>query len=186
MMTAIAEDKKKPVPGKTPAEDAPKGKSLTEPAKAKVRGKAEPKAKGHAKGKPKVRVKAKAKLKAKGKAGPDQKKKAALAGPDAKLKKLQKREEMQQDLARELAQVRANITASAQALATRLDAEVASVLCAFDGHGIPGEPERLPTARVQTVMLKAIRSLRVKPEKGRLKDLARMGALADLLSRLML
>ena len=179
-MTAIAKkDEKKPAPGKKSPEDAPKGILSADPKNAEVKEKAKPKAK--LKAKPKARVKAKAKAKA----GSVPKKRAASAGPETKLKKLQKRQEMQQDLVRELAQVRASIATSTQVLATRLDAEIASVLCAFDGHGIPGEPEKLPTARVQAVMLKAIRNLRVKPEKGRLKDLARMGDLADLLSRLM-
>jgi hypothetical protein len=168
-MTATAKDEKITVPGKKPPKDVPKGKALTGHEKVEGKGKAKPKAKA----------------KGKAMAGSVPKKKATPAGPEAKLKKLQKREEMQQDLARELVQVRATIATSAQALATRLDAEVASVLCAFDGHGIPGEPERLPTARVQAIMLKAIRNLKVKPDKGRLKDLARMGDLADLLSRLM-
>jgi hypothetical protein len=66
-----------------------------------------------------------------------------------------------------------------------MDAVLAEVLGAFEGGGIPGEPARLPFMRAQIAMLQALRDLKVKPEKGRLKDLGRMGELAAFLVRLM-
>lgn len=111
--------------------------------------------------------------------------KARAGDPAAKAKKLKKQEELRADIARELAHLRESLETASKAVAARLDAEIVGLLDAFEGKGIPGEPVRLPPARVQALMLSALKELRVKPEKGRLKDLGRMGDLADRLQRLM-
>ena len=97
----------------------------------------------------------------------------------------QKREKLQAELVQELAQLRQNLAVTALAVKGRLDAELAGVLSAFEGQGIPGEPERLPQARVQAIMVMALKDLKIKPEKGRLKDLGRIADLASRLAELM-
>lgn len=128
---------------------------------------------------------AKKKAKPKAKQGPAPKKKSPAAKLKAERKKLQKREDLCAELVQEISLLRDHLATTGQTYVARMDGAIASILCAFDGHGIPGEPERLPTARVQASMLLALRNLKLKPEKGRLKDLGRIQEVADLLSRLM-
>lgn len=110
---------------------------------------------------------------------------AATPSSKSRHKKLQKKEELHRDLVRELCEVRGHVATCSRAVAARMDAVLAEVLGTFEGGGIPGEPARLPCMRAQIAMLQALRDLKVKPEKGRLKDLGRMGELAAFLVRLM-
>jgi hypothetical protein len=155
VMSAAAKEGKSPAPGEKP------------PRKS-VQNKPDGKAKN-----PKLEKK------------PLAKKKNPGAAAKSERKRLQKRADLRKDLMRELAQVRESLAVSAQAFVARLDGEFTRVFCAFEGETIPGEPERLPLLRAQATMLLAIRDLRVKPEKGRLKDLGRLADLGDLIARLM-
>lgn len=100
-------------------------------------------------------------------------------------KSRQKREKLRAELVRELSQLREHLAVTAQAVQGRMDAEIAGILSAFDGAGIPGEPEKLPPARIQAMMVMALKDLRIKPEKGRLKDLGRIAEAAALLAKFM-
>jgi hypothetical protein len=127
----------------------------------------------------------KAKRAATPKGGAAEKAAALKNAQKSEAKKLQKRASLRADLLRELSQVRENLASSTQAFMAGLDAELARITCVFEGETIPGEPERLPPVRVQACMLQAIRDLKVKPEKGRLKDLGRLADLGERLARLM-
>jgi hypothetical protein len=112
--------------------------------------------------------------------------KAAKVAAKAKAEKSrQKREKLRAELVRELSQLREHLAVTAQAVQGRMDAEIAGILSAFDGAGIPGEPERLPPARIQAMMVMALKDLKIKPEKGRLKDLGRIAEAAALLAKFM-
>lgn len=112
--------------------------------------------------------------------------KASKGASKAKAEKnRQKREKLRTELVRELSQLREHLAVTSQAVQRRVDAEIAGVLGAFDGQGIPGEPEKLPPARVQAMMVMALKDLRIKPEKGRLKDLGRIAEVAALLTKFM-
>lgn len=107
------------------------------------------------------------------------------ASKSAQKKLLKNREDLHRDLVRELGQLREHLATSSKAVASRMDAVIAEMLGAFEGGGIPGEPAKLPGARAQAAMLLALRELKVKPEKGRLKDLGRIADIAAFLARLM-
>jgi len=111
--------------------------------------------------------------------------KAPSAPAKSEGKMPRKRADHRNDVVRELAQVRGCLATSAQAFSARLDGEFARILCVLEGETMPGEPERVPSLRTQATMLMAIRQLKVKPEKGRFKDLERLADLADVLARLM-
>ena len=68
------------------------------------------------------------------------------------------------------------------ALMGRLDGELAGLARSLDGGGMPGETPVLPQAPVLTAMLADIKALKVKPKKGRVKDLRRIEALLESLS----
>ena len=92
---------------------------------------------------------------------------------------------LRKELVSELAQLRESLASSARVFTGNLDGELARILCVLERETIPGEPERLPSARIQAAMIAALEDLRVKPKKGRLKDLERIERLAGFLSRLM-
>ena len=151
-----------------------------------TRGKAPaPRMGAKASGKPKAVPEKKKKSTAPAESGVPAKKTPKGPGKAKPEKGLQKREKLQAELVQELSQLRENLAVTALAVKGRLDAELAGVLSAFEGQGIPGEPERLPQARVQAVMVMALKDLKIKPEKGRLKDLGRIADLASRLAELM-
>jgi hypothetical protein len=116
---------------------------------------------------------------------PAAKTKAPSAHAKCEGKIPRKRADHRNDLVRELAQVRECLATSAQAFAARLDGEFARILCVLEGESLHGIPEPQPSPRALATMLMAIRQLKVKPEKGRFKDLERLADLADVIARLL-
>jgi len=71
---------------------------------------------------------------------------------------------------------------SGTALLDRLDGELAGLSRWLMGEGLSGDRPILPRAPVLFDMLADIQTLKVKPKKGRVKDLARIEALVESLS----
>jgi hypothetical protein len=82
----------------------------------------------------------------------------------------------------ELAKLRPILKDVASALLDRLDGELAGLARSLDGEDLHGERPVLPPPPVLIAMLADIKALKVKPKKGRVKDLGRLEFLLESLS----
>ncbi len=128
--------------------------------------------------KPRLKKKPKAKLKGAAKKSPA-KARPASAKAQSSPKKLAKpaREDAARQVARELSKLRAVLKEVGSAVVDRLDGEAASLALFLDGDRLPGERPILPCAGALKAMAALLATLKVKPKKGRVKDLARIEAL---------
>ncbi len=85
-------------------------------------------------------------------------------------------------LAGDVAQLRLLLKDISDAVFSRLDAEAAAVLTALDEGGVPGDAPALPSAERIRVLRSAVADLKVKPRKGRVKDLGRLEAVLEVLT----
>jgi len=92
------------------------------------------------------------------------------------------RQELGRQASQELLKLRPILKDVESTLLDRLDGELAGLARSLDGGGMPGETPVLPQAPVLTAMLADIKTLKVKPKKGRVKDLRRIEALLESLS----
>ena len=91
------------------------------------------------------------------------------------------RPELAQQVARELAKLRPVLKNIGTALLDRLDGELAGLANSLNGEGVSGDRPVLPHTPALSAMLTDIQTLKVKPKKGRLKDLGRIEALLESL-----
>ena len=84
------------------------------------------------------------------------------------------RQELGQQVAVELSKLRALLKEVGSGVVDRLDGEAASLALFLEGESLPGEKSLLPSARTLKAMLAIFGGLKVKPKKGRVKDLARI------------
>ena len=98
------------------------------------------------------------------------KKKAQVAKKAPKVS----RQELGQQVAIELSKLRAVLKEVGSGVVDRLDGEAGSLALFLEGDSLPGERPLLPSARTLKAMLAAFGGLKVKPKKGRVKDLARV------------
>lgn len=106
------------------------------------------------------------------------KKKAKALGKTPKIS----RQELGRQVAVELSKVRSVLKEVGSGVVDRLDGEAASLALFLDGDSLPGEKALLPSARTLTAMAAAFGGLKVKPKKGRVKDLARIELLLMVLA----
>jgi hypothetical protein len=85
------------------------------------------------------------------------------------------------ELAVELAKMRSIVKEIGENLVTRMDADLAALALYLEGTGLAEEKPVLPPAGVIGSMMAEVKALKVKPHKGRVKDLWRV---ADLLRSL--
>ncbi len=104
------------------------------------------------------------------------------AGRKAKRIRKASRQELGRQVAQELLKVRPILKEIGTALLDRLDGELAGLTLSLDGRGVSGETPVLPRALVLFAMLADVKALKVKPKKGRVKDLRRIEALLKSLS----
>ncbi len=104
------------------------------------------------------------------------------AGGKAKRSRKPARQEMGRRAAQELLKLRPVLKEVGTALLDRLDGELAGLVLSLDGRGVSGEAPPLPRAPVLVAMLADIDGLKVKPRKGRVKDLRRIEVLLESLS----
>jgi hypothetical protein len=91
-------------------------------------------------------------------------------------------QELGRAVAVELSKVRAVLKEVGSGVVDRLDGEAASLALFLDGDCLPGEKALLPSARTLKAMAAAFGGLKVKPKKGRVKDLARIELLLMVLA----
>ena len=105
--------------------------------------------------------------------------------PAAKKRKSAKkpsRQEMSRQASQELAKLRPILKDIGSALMDRLDGELAGLARSLGGEELHGERPVLPQPPVLIAMLAEIKALKVKPKKGRVKDLGRIETLLESLS----
>ena len=105
---------------------------------------------------------------------------AAAAAPTARGAKPAKRgDELRQSLVIELHTLRLQAQDAVEQYTLRVNAQLAEVLRLAEGEGAAGEkPRRLP-AKLAAAMLAQLRDLKLKPKKGRAKDLVRIQELVE-------
>ena len=103
------------------------------------------------------------------------------AGGKAKRSRKASRQALGRQVAQELLKLRPMLREVGTALLDRLDGELAGLTLSLDGRGVSGEPPVLPRALVLLAMRADIAGLKVKPRKGRVKDLRRIEALLESL-----
>ncbi len=84
--------------------------------------------------------------------------------------------------AAELFKLRAVLKEVGTSVTDRLDGDIAALALFLDGENLPGEKPVLPRSGTLRAMLACFQDLKVKPKKGRVKDLARIEALLAALS----
>jgi len=105
--------------------------------------------------------------------------------PAAKKRKSVKkpsRQELGRQASQEMAKLRPILKDIGSALVDRLDGELAGLARSLGGEDLHGERPVLPQPPVLIAMLADIKALKVKPKKGRVKDLGRLEALLESLS----
>jgi hypothetical protein len=107
------------------------------------------------------------------------KKKPREVEPPAKpetsiVERRRKKEKIAAEVAQELHGLRAVTQEVIDQLEIRVGAEIADLIRIFGNEEIAGEKHPLPPAQVETQLLARLRGLKVKPPKGRIKDLCRI------------
>lgn len=105
--------------------------------------------------------------------------------PAAKKRKSVKkpsRQALSRQASQELAKLRPILKDIGSALVDRLDGELAGLARSLGGEDLHGERPVLPQPPVLIAMLADIKALKVKPKKGRVKDLGRLETLLESLS----
>jgi hypothetical protein len=92
------------------------------------------------------------------------------------------RQELRREVAQELLRLRSLLKDLGTNYLDRLDGELAGLALSLAGESIPGDPPVLPNPSVLKAMLADIRALKVKPKKGRAKDVRRIEALLESLN----
>lgn len=104
------------------------------------------------------------------------------AGEKGQGVKTSARGDLGRQASQELLKLRPILKDVGSALLDRLDGELAGLSHALNGRGMPGETPVLPKASVLSAILADIKALKLKPKKGRVKDLKRIEALLESLS----
>jgi hypothetical protein len=104
--------------------------------------------------------------------------------PAAKKRKSVKkpsRQALSRQASQEMAKLRPILKDIGGALLDRLDGELAGLARSLGGEDLHGERPALPQPPVLIAMLADIKALKVKPKKGRVKDLGRLETLLESL-----
>ena len=110
---------------------------------------------------------------------------SAGKNPAAKKRKSVKkpsRQALSRQASQEMAKLRPILKDIGSALLDRLDGELAGLARSLGGEDLHGERPVLPQPPVLITMLADIKALKVKPKKGRVKDLGRIETLLESLS----
>lgn len=92
------------------------------------------------------------------------------------------RQELGREVAQELLKVRPILKDAGTALLDRLEGELVGLALRLKGEGLHGDPHVLPAPSVLSAMLGDIGGLKVRPKKGRVKDMRRIESLLESLS----
>jgi hypothetical protein len=91
------------------------------------------------------------------------------------------RQRLGRQISLELLKLRPVVKEAGTTLLDRLDGDLAGLALALSGETLHGESSLLPRPPVLSAMLANIKAVKVKPKKGRVKDLWRIEALLESL-----
>lgn len=98
--------------------------------------------------------------------------------------KPRRKQEIAREIVLELQAMRGGLEELVQAYTARVDGQIATAARQLE-QGVMGESEReLPSTKSLNKLLRELRDTKLKPRKGRAKDLKRMENVADALSEL--
>lgn len=109
---------------------------------------------------------------------------SSASGNGAGARHKKKRDLTAQELALELRELRANLDELTEQFRLRLGGQLVEVQRAVEGVGVASTTKRLPGKTIET-MLSAVRQQKIKPRKGRAKDLVKLQKLLASLSALL-
>jgi len=82
-------------------------------------------------------------------------------------------------LCAELRALRADLKEIVKQVSLRIDSRVADTLRSLEKKQGPGEPGKLPGAKTTVQMAKKLHALKIKPGKGKLKDIAQIERMVE-------
>lgn len=85
-------------------------------------------------------------------------------------------------LIQELNSLRSVLKEIAQQLTLKQDAQLMQLIQALEGNRSPASEDSLPATKRLAALLKKVQDLKLKPKKGRLKDLVHLSRLLDALA----
>jgi len=83
------------------------------------------------------------------------------------------------ELAAELKKIRVALKETIKQISMHIDKGIADSLRALEKKQQPGEPCSLPGVKTSAQMAKKLRGLKIKPDKGRLKDIAQIERMVE-------
>ena len=83
------------------------------------------------------------------------------------------------ELASEIKKLRTTLKEIVKQVSLRIDSRIADTLRILEKKQAPGEPCNLPGAKTTTRMAKKLRALKIKPCKGKLKDIAHIERMVE-------
>jgi hypothetical protein len=104
------------------------------------------------------------------------------AGKQGKESRKASRQEIARQVSQELAKLRPILKDVGTALMDRLDGGLAGLAVWLGGKSLHGERLALPRPPILSAMLADIKAVKLKPKKGRVKDLARIEDLLESLN----
>ena len=112
----------------------------------------------------------------------EKKKEIPPAAECAKVSKCKDKAETKQkaaaELASEMKKLRITLKEIVRQVSLRIDDRIADALRILEKKQAPGEPIALPGAKTSLQLAKKLRGVKVKPDKGKLKDIAHICQLA--------
>jgi hypothetical protein len=82
-------------------------------------------------------------------------------------------------LCTELKKLRTELKEIVKQVSLRIDSRIADTLRILEKKQAPGEPCNLPGAKSTAQMVKKLRALKIKPAKGKLKDIAHIERMVE-------
>ena len=89
------------------------------------------------------------------------------------------------ELAAELKKLRATLKEIVKQVSLRIDSRIADALLILEKKQATGEPSALPRAKASAQLTKKLQGLKLKPGKGKLKDIAHICQLAEKIAEKM-
>ncbi len=99
--------------------------------------------------------------------------------PTGKENKAAARRKAAADLCAEMKKLRAELKEIVKQVSLRIDRRIADTLRILEKKQAPGEPGNLPGAKSTAQMAKKLRALKIKPGKGKLKDIAHIERMVE-------
>lgn len=92
-----------------------------------------------------------------------------------------KKVKISQDILAELYSLRSNLSSIIEHTTIKLNSQITKLISLFENENIPMTKSKLPSAKNINMMVKKIKNIKLKPKKGRIKDIERISKLLEYL-----